>query len=106
VNASELDRPDFWKRFFKSVNRLPVGSDREYELLARVAARAGVSYGYARKRVNDYLAGRLAKPATDPSFTKPIRATEPSSASRQRYGALIVMADNPDRAHHASNYQR
>ena len=62
MNASELDRPDFWKRFFKSVNRLPVGSDREYELLARVAARAGVSYGYARKRVNDYLAGRLAKP--------------------------------------------
>lgn len=62
MNASELDDPDFWRRFFESVHRLPTGSDREYELLAKIAARAGVSYSFARQRVRDYLAGRLAKP--------------------------------------------
>jgi hypothetical protein len=39
-NASELDDPNFWKKFFESI---PAGSDREYEMLADVAANAGVA---------------------------------------------------------------
>jgi len=59
MNVSELYDPDFWKRFFESI---PAGSDRKDEMVAEVAANAGVSHAFARERVDDYLAGRLPKP--------------------------------------------
>jgi hypothetical protein len=56
----------------------PYGSDREYEMLADVAAPAGVTYAFARQRLNDCLAVRAKEP---------LRA-ERSSLSRQRHSAL------------------
>src|SRR5262249_47595223 len=61
VSAAKLYNPDFWKQFFDSI---PAGSDREYEMLAEVAAAHSVSYAFARQCVRDYVEGRLVKQPT------------------------------------------
>jgi hypothetical protein len=67
MTVLQLYDPDFWKKFFEDVR---TGSDHnhefEFELLAQVAANAGVSYSFARQRVNDFLAGRLEEKLQNP----------------------------------------
>ena len=53
----DLYNPVFWQLFFASIP----SADREYAMLAEVAAKAGVPYSFARARVRDYVAGRLTK---------------------------------------------
>jgi hypothetical protein len=61
VNVSTLHDPEFWKTLFEN---LPSSGARDVEeqALAAAAAAAGVSYTYAKARLQDYLSGRLEKP--------------------------------------------
>ena len=67
MSVLALYNASFWEKFFQSV---PVGGD-EFEMLADVAASAGVSYKFARERVNDYLAGRLVEQPQNPFAPSP-----------------------------------
>jgi len=57
-DVSDLFNPEFWDAFFAGI---PVGSDREFEMLAKIAAERGVTYAFARQRLNDCLRIRVGE---------------------------------------------
>jgi hypothetical protein len=56
ASLHDLYDPRFWKRCLEGQS--PFIPD---ELLAQVAASAGVPFSFAQQRVHDYLAGRMAE---------------------------------------------